>query len=229
MKDGVGIHLSQMNNISIVENGEAVLIEGGVLNGDLVAHLWAHGKQTATTGCDCVGFIAPILGGGHGYNQGRYGKATDQLLSARLVLANGTAVSVSQADNPDLFWAIRGAGHNFGIVTQAKLCIYDIEPGQHHWAASGFVLTQDKLEALYAIANNWAKGPNKPIGFTNYFVFAFNPEVDAEHVSRHSLVRGSLPLLTNYLAHHYRMALLSRRFNSQGTHRSALCALTGGC
>ncbi|KAJ4400990.1 hypothetical protein N0V91_008244 [Didymella pomorum] len=170
-----------MSNISIVDHGQAVLIEGGVLNGDLVAYLWARGKQTATTGCDCVGFIAPILGGGHGWNQGRYGKATDQLLSARLVLANGTAIDVSQASNPDLFWAIRGAGHNFGIVTQAKLRIYDIETGQHQWAASGFVLTHNKLEALYAIANDWVKDPDKPIGFTNYFVFAFNPEIDAEH------------------------------------------------
>lgn len=183
VKDGIGIHLSQMSNISIVDHGQAVLIEGGVLNGDLVAYLWARGKQTATTGCDCVGFIAPILGGGHGWNQGRYGKATDQLLSARLVLANGTAIDVSQASNPDLFWAIRGAGHNFGIVTQAKLRIYDIETGQHQWAASGFVLTHNKLEALYAIANDWVKDPDKPIGFTNYFVFAFNPEIDAEHVS----------------------------------------------
>lgn len=189
MKDGIGIHLSQMNNISIVDNGQAVLIEGGVLNGDLVTHLWARGKQTATTGCDCVGFIAPILGGGHGYNQGRYGKATDQLLSARLVLANGTAIDISQEYNPDLFWAIRGAGHNFGIVTRAKLRIYDVEPDQQQWAASGFVLTHDKLEALYAIANSWVKDPNKPIGFTNYFVFAFNPEIDGEHVSQH--YRGS--------------------------------------
>lgn len=185
VKDGIGIHLTQMNNISIVDNGQAVLIEGGVLNGDLVAHLWARGKQTATTGCDCVGFIAPILGGGHGYNQGRYGKATDQLLSARLVLANGTAIHVSREHSPDLFWAIRGAGHNFGIVTQAKLRIYDVEPGQQQWAASGFVLTHDKLEALYAITNGWVKESKKPIGFTNYFVFAFNPEIDAEHVSQH--------------------------------------------
>ena len=185
LKDGVGIRLSQMNNISIVDNGQVVLIEGGVLNGDLVAYLWARGKHTATTGCDCVGFVAPILGGGHGWNQGRHGKATDQLLFARLVLANGTAIDVSQVDNPDLSWAIRGAGHNFRIVTQAKLRIYDVEPGQHQWAASGFVLTHDKLEALYAIANGWVKDPNKPIGFTNYFVFAFDPEIDAEHVGHH--------------------------------------------
>lgn len=188
VKNGIGIHLSQMNNISIVDDGQAVLIEGGVLNGDLVEYLWARGKQTATTACDCVGYIGPVLGGGHGNNQGRYGKASDQLLHARLVLANGTAINVSQEDNPDLFWAIRGAGHNFGIVTQAKLRIYDVESDQHQWAASGFVLTQDKLEALYAIANDWLKDPNKPAGFTNYFVFAFNPEIDKEHVNNQPLV-----------------------------------------
>ena len=189
VKDGIGIHLSQMNRISIVDDGQAVLIEGGVLNGDLVSYLWAQGKQTMSTGCDCVGYIAPILGGGHGWLQGRYGLAADQLLSARLVLANSTAVEVSQTHNPDLFWAIRGAGHNFGIVTQAKLRIYDVEPGQEQWAASGFVFTHDKLEALFAVANDVLESPNRPVEMAYYLVFAFNPDVDANHVSYRSCLR----------------------------------------
>jgi FAD/FMN-containing dehydrogenase len=59
-----------------------------------------------------------MLGGGHGLLQGHYGLLSDNLISARMVLANGTAVTVSSESNPDLFWAIRGAGHNFGIVTE---------------------------------------------------------------------------------------------------------------
>jgi hypothetical protein len=59
-----------MESIIIVDDGHAALIEGGFLNNDIKSYLWSHGKQTMTTGCDCVGYVAPILGGGHGWNQG---------------------------------------------------------------------------------------------------------------------------------------------------------------
>lgn len=172
-----------MNNISIVDEGRAVVIEGGVLTGDIIPYLWNHGKQTMSTGCDCVGYIAPILGGGHGWLQGQYGLATDVLLSARLVLANGTAISVSETKNPDLFWALRGAGHNFGIVTQAKLRIFDVGPGEKNWAANGFFFTQDKLEAVLAIANEVLESPDRPAEMTYYLVVAFIPEIDPGLVS----------------------------------------------
>ncbi|KAJ4321381.1 hypothetical protein N0V94_002918 [Neodidymelliopsis sp. IMI 364377] len=179
LRNGVGIHLRRMNNITIVDDGQAALVQSGVLNGDLASYLWTRGKQTMTTGCDCVGYIAPILGGGHGWFQGRYGKAVDQLLSARLVLANGTAVAVSETKHSDLFWAIRGAGHNFGIVTEVKLKIYDVRAEMEDWAATSFVFTQDKLEAVFELANTWLASADRPATLTHYILFAFNLEVDA--------------------------------------------------
>lgn len=183
IKNGIGIHLRALTQISIVDNGSAALIQGGVSTGALIPFLWSRGKQTVSTGCDCVGYLAPILGGGHGWLQGRYGLASDQLTSARMVLANGTAVTVSAESNPDLFWAIRGAGHNFGIVTEAKLRIYDRETAQDEWAASGFVYTRDKMEKVFALANGWLERPERPAGMVHYGLFALNPEVDAVNVS----------------------------------------------
>lgn len=183
MKGGIGIWMRGMSGIEIVDDGIAALVEGGVMNGDLIRTLWDHGKQTVTTGCDCVGFIAPVLGGGHGWLQGRYGLPADQLLSARMVLANGTAITVSDEEHADLFWAIRGAGHNFGVVTEIKVRIYDREPELDQWAASGFVFTQDKLEEVFAVANEWLASPNRPMELVHYGVFAFNPEVDPVNVS----------------------------------------------
>ena len=64
------------------------------------------------------------LGGGVGWLTGSHGLALDNLLSARLVLANGEIVSVSDHKNTDLFWAIRGGGPNFGIVTEFKYRVH---------------------------------------------------------------------------------------------------------
>lgn len=138
-----------------------------------------------TTGCDCVGYIAPTLGGGHGWLQGRYGLATDNLLSARIVLANGTAITVSDDENKDLFWAVRGAGVNFGIYPEIKIRIYDRTLEQDQWAASMFTFTHDKLERVFSIANEWLESPNRPVELMHYGVFAFNHDVDTIMVSTH--------------------------------------------
>ncbi|KAF2870121.1 hypothetical protein BDV95DRAFT_74340 [Massariosphaeria phaeospora] len=166
------------DKIHIVDDGRAALVGGGVQNGAIIDALWDAGKQTTTTGCHCVGYIAPVLGGGHGWLQGRYGLATDQLISARGVLANGEIVTLSETENPDLFWGIRGAGHNFGIFTEIKVKIYDRDPEQDQWAAGGFTYTQDKLEDLFAVLNGWLTSPNRPVELTHYAVLAFNPEID---------------------------------------------------
>lgn len=175
----------------MVDNGTAALMQGGVQTGDIVPYLWSRGKQTMTTACDCVGYVAPILGGGHGWLQGRYGKATDQLISARLVLANGTTVDVSRTQNEHLFWAIRGAGHNFGIVTEAKIKIYDRTPEEDLWAATSFTYTHDKLEQVLTIANKWLDAPSPPVELAHYGVFVHNSTVDPVNLSSVQLLRTS--------------------------------------
>lgn len=68
--------------------------------------------------CELVGFSALTLGSGHGWLQGQYGLMADQVISARLLLPSGKLVTVSENSYPNLFWAIRGAGHNFGLVME---------------------------------------------------------------------------------------------------------------
>ncbi|KAJ5063502.1 hypothetical protein J3E74DRAFT_446081 [Bipolaris maydis] len=178
IEHAVGILMRGMNDISITESSNTALVGGGILNGDVLDYLWAHGKQTMTTACACVGYISPILGGGHGWNQGRYGLAADQLVSARMVLANGTAITVSEDSNPDLFWAIRGAGHNFGIVTQAEIKIYDRNPGLENWTVDVLSFTHDKMESVVGIVNTWLESPNRPVELDHYIMFYFDPKID---------------------------------------------------
>lgn len=104
-------------------------------------------KEYQVTGlCECVSVIGPLLGAGHSLLQGRHGFAADNLVSARLVVADGSVVTVSARENPDLFWALRGAGHNFGIVTSFDLQIYDAEK---KWSIITLVFSQDRLEEYF--------------------------------------------------------------------------------
>lgn len=128
-----------------------------------------------------------MLGGGHGWLQGQHGLLTDNILSARVVLADGTAVTASPSVNSDLFWALRGAGHNFGVVTSVEYRIFDVEPGQGRlWAYEEYVFKQDKLEVLFGWANGLLQGDTespRPVELSHYGHFEFRPDVDPENVS----------------------------------------------
>ena len=144
----------------------------------MISALQDLGKQTVTGACDCVGFLSPVLGGGHGWLQGRYGLMLDNLLTARVVLADGTAITVDKGHHSDLFWGLRGAGHNFGVVTSVDYRVYDRTPDI---ATAVFTFTQDKLEAVFAIANQWLAAPNRPVELTHFGLFANNPLVDPKN------------------------------------------------
>ena len=105
----------------------------------------------------------------------------DNLVEARVVLSNGTVVVASSTSHPDLFWALRGAGHNFGIVTQFSYKIYDV-PSNNSWAWESFVYTADKIEALYAQINTLTRAGAQVVEIFNYSFFARMPAVDLVNV-----------------------------------------------
>ncbi len=115
--DGVVADLSQMRSVRIDPAAGTVRVEGGCLWHDVdhATHpfgLAVPGGVVSTTG---VGGLT--LGGGHGYLARKYGLSIDHLLEADVVLADGRQVVASASQNPDLFWAIRGGGGNFGVAT----------------------------------------------------------------------------------------------------------------
>ena len=103
----------------------------------------------------------------------------DNLVSARVVLADGTALTVDERQHSDLFWGLRGAGHNFGIVTSVVYQVYDRTPDI---ATAAFTFTQDKLEAVFAIANQWLAAPKRPVELTHFGLFANNLAVDTKPI-----------------------------------------------
>lgn len=135
---------------------------------------------SVTGTCECVGLLGPMLGGGHGFVQGYHGLAADSLIEARVILANGSIVTTSSTKNPDLFWALRGAGHNFGIVTEVKSKIYDV-PDDDIWYYEKFVYSGDSIEQVFGQLDKVKR--NTPVQFQHYAVFLHMPEVDPVNVS----------------------------------------------
>ncbi|KAI1382420.1 hypothetical protein F4677DRAFT_401876 [Hypoxylon crocopeplum] len=176
-KDAIQIDFRGLNQVKVSEDGNTATIGGGTTVKTLVGALMDSGKQVVTGICECVGISAPILGGGHGWLQGQYGLLADQVISARLVLGNGDAVTVSESSHPYLFWAIKGAGHNFGLVTEWDYRIYDIK--NPRWSYEIFVFAGDKLEALYDLSNEMLK--DQPPEVTHWTYIIRVAEIDPDH------------------------------------------------
>ncbi|KAK5656478.1 hypothetical protein OQA88_4861 [Cercophora sp. LCS_1] len=167
LQGGIQINLRKLNTTRISQDGDTAAVAGGTLQHEAVRSLYAQGKKMA----------GPLLGGGHSMLQGQHGFAADNLVSARLVLANGSAVTVSATENPDLFWAIRGAGHNFGIATSLRVKVYD---ASKDWTLLTFVFTQDKLEAYFDTWNALEAEHDDAGGLLVLNgLFARNPAADA--------------------------------------------------
>lgn len=126
----------------------------------------------------CVGLLGPGLGGGHGPVQGFYGLESDGFISLDVVLADGSAVTVSETSHPDLWWAMRGAGHNFGIVTGVTAKIH--KPTSDTWYLNTLVYTQDKLEDLFTMLNTQLENGGQQQELMNYGTYIRNPEISDE-------------------------------------------------
>lgn len=107
----------------------------------------------AVGSCPCTGVLGISLGAGIGRLQGKYGYLNDNMVSIRLLLANGTVATASATQNADLFWAIRGAGHNFGIALEASYQVYPQQNDGKHYIVD-FEYTLDQVEAIFEAVNS---------------------------------------------------------------------------
>ena len=115
--DGLVIDLSPMKGIQVDAAARTVMVEGGCNWGEVNDALQPHGLAATGGFVSITGVSGLTLGGGLGWLVRKYGLALDNLLSAKVVLADGRLVTASLNENEDLFWALRGGGGNFGVVT----------------------------------------------------------------------------------------------------------------
>jgi FAD/FMN-containing dehydrogenase len=114
---GVMIDLAEMKGIYVDPAGRTVRAQGGVTWGELNQETALHGLATTGGVVSTTGIAGLTLGGGLGWLNGVYGLAVDNLLSVELVTATGDVLQVTEDSEPDLFWALRGGGGNFGVAT----------------------------------------------------------------------------------------------------------------
>ena len=126
--DGIVIDLSQMKAASVDPKTRRVIIESGATLADLDAATQAHGLATPLGINSTTGVAGLTLGGGFGWLSRKYGMTVDNLESAEVVTAAGEVVRASATEHSDLFWALRGGGGNFGVVTRFEFRLHPVGP-----------------------------------------------------------------------------------------------------
>ncbi|KAI9368091.1 hypothetical protein BJX61DRAFT_537539 [Aspergillus egyptiacus] len=191
MDHGMEIWMHNLNAFEISEDGETATFGGGIKSLDVIQILWGEGKQTVTGVCECTSYLGPGLGGGHGALQGNYGLISDQFVSMRVVTADGEIHEVSEDSEPDLWWAMQGAGHNFGIVTSITSKIYDIQD-EGTWAHEQLFFRGDVAEDLFTRFNELAD--YQPPGFLIWTYWLNIPEMDEENpIMMASFIQEGVP------------------------------------
>jgi FAD/FMN-containing dehydrogenase len=138
--DGIVIDLSAMRAVSVDRVGRVAHVQGGALWGDVDHETQVHGLATPGGIVSHTGVGGLTLGGGIGWLMRKHGLAVDNLLEAEVVTAEGAVIRTSADEHPDLFWALRGGGGNFGVVTSFRFALHPVGPtvlaGPVFWAAA---------------------------------------------------------------------------------------------
>ena len=124
---GIVLDLSEMKNLEIDVEGRTAWAQTGLTAGEYTAATAAHGLATGFGDTGSVGIGGITLGGGVGYLVRKHGLTIDDLLAAEVVTADGELLRVDAESHPDLFWAIRGGGGNFGVATRFQFRLHEVD------------------------------------------------------------------------------------------------------
>jgi FAD/FMN-containing dehydrogenase len=124
---GIVLDLSGMKNLELDVEGRTAWAQTGLTAGEFTDAAGAHGLATGFGDTGSVGIAGITLGGGVGYLVRKHGLTIDDLLAAEVVVADGELLRVDAQTHPDLFWAIRGGGGNFGVVTRFQYRLHEVD------------------------------------------------------------------------------------------------------
>jgi FAD/FMN-containing dehydrogenase len=160
--EGLVIDLSPMNYVRVDPKKKTVLVGGGALWRDVDHATHGFGLAVPAGVISTTGVAGLTLGGGIGYLTRRYGLTIDNLLAVEMVLADGRFVTASAKENTDLFWAVRGGGGNFGVVTSF---LFKAQPVHTDYGGPMLWPMEDAAEMMRWYRSFIAKAPDDVYGF----------------------------------------------------------------
>jgi FAD binding domain-containing protein/berberine-like enzyme len=186
---GLLIDLAPMRGVQIDPEKRLARVEGGALWGDVDREAQAFGLATPGGVVSDTGVGGLTLGGGYGWLRRKYGLSSDNLVEAQVVCADGQVRKASADSNPDLFWAIRGGGGNFGIVTSFTFKLHPLGPNV------AFAATFYPLEEVGDVLRKWREyveqAPNEVTSVCVTITFPANPEMpEAVHDRPVAIIGG---------------------------------------
>jgi hypothetical protein len=165
--DGLVIDLSRMKGIRVNPDERTVRVGAGCVWGDVDHATHAFGMAAPCGFISTTGVAGLTLGGGIGYLTRKYGLTIDNLLSVDMVLADGKFVIANSKENPDLFWAVRGGGGNFGVITSFE---FRLQPVSMVNFGPTFWPLEQSGEVLKAYREFILKAPEEVSGFFGFLV-----------------------------------------------------------
>lgn len=179
--NGLVIDLARMKGVHVDPAAGTVRVEGGCLWGDVDHATHPFGLAVPCGFISTTGVGGLTLGGGIGYLTRRYGLTIDNLLGVDVVLADGRFVTASAEENPDLFWAVRGGGGNFGVITSF---LFRGQPVKTVYAGPTFWPLDQSVEVLKAYREFILKAPE---GVNGFFAFLTIPPVPLFPATLHNM------------------------------------------
>ena len=165
--DGVVVDVSGLKQIEVDSDARTVRVGGGCTWGEVDRATGEHGLATPSGIISTTGVGGLTLGGGLGHLTRRFGLTIDNLIAAEVVLASGEKVRASADEHPDLYWAIRGGGGNFGVVTSFLFRLHEVGTifgGPTFWPA------EQSAEVLSAYREFMPSAPRELNGFFAYHI-----------------------------------------------------------
>jgi FAD/FMN-containing dehydrogenase len=173
---GIVLDLSRRRALDIDVDGRAAWAETGLTAAEYTAAVGAHGLATGFGDTGSVGIGGITLGGGVGYLSRKYGLTADDLMAADVVTADGRVLRVDAENDPDLFWALRGGGGNFGIATRFRFRLHELDQ-----IVGGMLLLPATADLIAAAIAEAQAAPDELSAIFNVMHAPPMPFVPAEH------------------------------------------------
>jgi FAD/FMN-containing dehydrogenase len=180
---GIVLDLGSLHTLEIDDAGRVCVADGGLTAGEVTVAAGAQGFAVPFGDAASVGIGGLTLGGGIGYLVRRHGLTVDSLLAADVVTADGEVLHVDRAHHPDLFWAIRGGGGNFGVVTRFHYRLHPLDV-----VTGGMLMLPATAATVAAFAAACDAAPEALSAVANIVAAPPLPSIPAEHHGRFVIV-----------------------------------------